>query len=123
MRLRSESTSAKGTRAVFRLRPAAWIPWVRTDLRWTRRYGTGSVKLQGGKTVRAVRISMFCGTSQARVQTTLSVYVEPLMVAVTDTVFRPCLSVMPVHLKMRSPLLRVPREVPLRVAVTSAALE
>ena len=61
---------------------------------------------------------MFCGTSQARVQTTLSVYVEPLMVAVTDTVFRPCLSVMPVHLKMRSPLLRVPREVPLRVAVT-----
>lgn len=53
---------------------------------------------------------MFCGTSQARVQTTLSVYVEPLMVAVTDTVFRPCLSVMPVHLKMRSPLLRVPRE-------------
>lgn len=61
--------------------------------------------------------------SQARVQLTLSVYVEPLMVAVTATVFCPGFSVMPAHLKMWSPLLRVPREVPLRVAVTWSALE
>ena len=60
---------------------------------------------------------------QPRVQTTLSVYVEPLMVAVTATVFWPCLNMTSGHLKMWSPLLSVPRETPLRVAVTWSALE
>jgi hypothetical protein len=45
------------------------------------------------------------------------------MVAVTTTVFCPGLSVTSVHLKMWSLLLRVPSEVPLRVAVTLSALE
>lgn len=58
------------------------------------------------------------GNGQPRIHSTLSVYVEPLMVAVTVTVFSPCFSVTLVHLQMWSLLLRVPRRVPLRVAVT-----
>ena len=57
------------------------------------------------------------------VQTTLSVYVEPAIEAVTTTVLAPGRRVTPVHLKMWSVLLSVPSEVPLSVAVTCVALE